>query len=86
MKIEIAEKKKVDKLVEECTETVEEVKIAKISLSEDKNKQNVVHAHCTLCCFQYLLQFSILRWYCHLFCLFSLVLKKRCSTCYVWHS
>ena len=31
-------KKLVDKLVEECTETVEEVKLAKLTLSEDKNK------------------------------------------------
>ena len=53
MKIENAEKKKVDKLVEECTETVEEVKIAKISLSEDKNKQKC--SSCTL----YIVLFSI---------------------------
>ena len=32
-------KKLVDKLVEECTETVEEVKLATITLSESKNKQ-----------------------------------------------
>ena len=31
-------KKLVDKLVEECTETAEEVKIAKMTLAEDKNK------------------------------------------------
>ena len=31
-------KELVDKLVEECTETVEEVKIAKIILAKDKNK------------------------------------------------
>ena len=31
-------KKIVDKLVEQCTETVEQVKVAKISLSEDKHK------------------------------------------------
>ena len=31
-------KKVVDKLVEECTETAEEVKIAKMTLAEDKNK------------------------------------------------
>ena len=28
----------VDKLVEECTETVEEVKLAKITLAENENK------------------------------------------------
>ena len=31
-------KKLVDKLVDECTETFEEVKLAKLTLSEDKNK------------------------------------------------
>ena len=31
-------KKLVDKLLEECTETVEEVKLAKIALAEEKNK------------------------------------------------
>ena len=39
-------KKIVDQLVEACTETVEEVKIAKISLSEDKNKHKC--SSCTL--------------------------------------
>ena len=34
MKIVSAEKK-IDKLVEECTETVKEVKLAKITLSKD---------------------------------------------------
>ena len=31
-------KKLVDKLVEECTETVEEVKIAEITSAKDENK------------------------------------------------
>ena len=39
-------KKLVDKLVEECTETVEEVKFAKITLAEDKNKHKC--SPCTL--------------------------------------
>ena len=34
----ICRKKLVDKLVEECTETVEEVKLAKITLTENENK------------------------------------------------
>ena len=37
MKIVSAEKKLVDKLVDECTETVEEVKLARISLAENVN-------------------------------------------------
>ena len=37
MKIVSAEKKIVDKLVEECIETVEEVKLAKITLAKIEN-------------------------------------------------
>ena len=47
-------KKLVDKLVEECTETVEEVKLAKITLSEDENKHKC--SSCTL----YIVLFSII--------------------------
>ena len=47
-------KKFVDKLVEECTETVKEVKLAKITLSEDENKYKC--SSCTL----YIVLFSIL--------------------------
>ena len=43
-------KKLVDKLVEECTENVEEVKLAKTSLIEPRISVNVL-AHCTLCYF-----------------------------------
>ena len=32
------EKKKVNKLVEECTENVADVKLAKVTLAEDENK------------------------------------------------
>ena len=45
-------KKSVEKLVEECTETNNEVKLAKITLSEKKISTNAVLAHCTLCYFQ----------------------------------
>ena len=37
MNIVNAEKKIVDKLVDECTETVEEVKLARITLAENEN-------------------------------------------------
>ena len=37
-------KKLVDKLVDECTETVEEVKLAKITLAEDENSHK-----CSFC-------------------------------------
>ena len=39
-------KKLVDKLIEECTENVEEVKIAKITLAEEENKHK--YSSCTL--------------------------------------
>ena len=47
-------KKLVDKPVEECTETVEEVKLAEITLAEDKNKYKC--SSCTL----YIVLFSII--------------------------
>ena len=46
-------KKLVHKLVEECTENVEEMKMVKITSAEDENKHKNkwVLAHCTLCYF-----------------------------------
>ena len=44
----------VDKLVEECTENIEEVKLAKKSLAEDQNKHKNKCSSCTL----YILLFS----------------------------
>ena len=42
-----------DKLVEECNETVDEVKLTKITLAENENKYKYILAYCTLYCFQY---------------------------------
>ena len=47
-------KKLIDKLVEECTENVEQVKLARITLIEDKNK------HKCSSCMLYIVLFSIL--------------------------
>ena len=47
-------KKKVSKLVEECTETVEEVKLAKIALAEHESRRRC--SSCTL----YIVLFSII--------------------------
>ena len=46
MKTVSVEKKLVDKLVEECIETNNEVKLAKITLAENKNKYKC--SSCTL--------------------------------------
>ena len=46
MKIVSAEKKLVDKLVDECTETVEEVKLAKITLAENESENK--YSSCTM--------------------------------------
>ena len=46
-------KKLVDKLVDECAETVEEVKLAKVTLAENENKHKC--SSCTL----YIVLFSI---------------------------
>ena len=46
-------KKLIDKLVEECIENVEEVKLAKATLAENENKHKcAVLPHCTLCYFR----------------------------------
>ena len=47
-------KKLVDKLVEQCTENVEEVKLAKITLAENESK------HKCSSCTQYIVLFSII--------------------------
>ena len=44
MNIVSAEKKLVDKLIDECTEIVEEVKLVKTTLAENENKYK-----CTSC-------------------------------------
>ena len=49
-------KKIIDKLVEECTEIVEEVKLAKITSTEDENKYKTKCSSCTL----YIVLFSII--------------------------
>ena len=40
------QKKLVDKLIDECTETIEEVKLAKITLAENENKNK--YSSCTV--------------------------------------
>ena len=39
----------VDRSVDECAETVEKAKIAKITLAENENKYNVGLVHFTVC-------------------------------------
>ena len=52
-------KKLVDKLVDEFTETVEEVKLAKITLAELKAAINVLLAQCIPCYLGYLWQLTL---------------------------
>ena len=54
-------KKLIDKLVDECTETVEELKLAKIALAK-----NIVLAQCILC---YFLHLMLVEWVLGLFIL-----------------
>ena len=46
MNIVNAEKKIVDKLIDECTETIEEVKLAKITLAENESENK--YSSCTV--------------------------------------
>ena len=50
-------KKLVDKLIEGCTENVEEVKLAKISSTKNKNKHKC--SSCILCILLFLIIFTI---------------------------
>ena len=52
-------RKLVNKLVEECTQNVEEVKLAKIIQLNMKIRINAVLAHYTLCYFQYYLRSTL---------------------------
>ena len=63
-------KKLVDKLVEECTETNSEVKLAKITLSENKNKHKP--SSWTLYIVLFSIVFTILRGNWYLFCLLQI--------------
>ena len=48
-------KKIVDKLVEECNETIDEVKLTKITIAENENENSYKHNSCTV----YIVLFSI---------------------------
>ena len=48
MKIGNLRKKLVDKLVEECTENIDEVKMAKMTLAEHENKILLYTLHCAI--------------------------------------
>ena len=53
MKTARVRKELVDKLIEECIETIEEVKLAKKKLQLSMKRDiDVVLSHCTLCYFQ----------------------------------
>ena len=57
MKIVSAERSLVDKFVEECTENVEEVKLAKITLTENEDKHKC--SSCTLYFVLFLIIFNV---------------------------
>ena len=63
-------KKLIDKLVEECTETNNGVKIAKITLAENENKHK--RSSCTLYTVLFSIIFTIKRWNWHLFSLLQI--------------
>ena len=47
-------------LIEKCTETVEEVKLAKITFAENENNYKVL-AQCVLCYFVYFSQLALVE-------------------------
>ena len=72
-------KKLVDKLTEECIENVEEVKIAKITQTEDENKHKC--SSCTLCIVLFSVIFTVNIGISSYFLYFHWYFKKRC---YLW--
>ena len=48
MKIANAEKKLVDQIIDECTETIEEAKLAKITLTENESGNKCSFVQCIL--------------------------------------
>ena len=71
-------KKLVAKLVDECTETVKELKLAKITLAKVENSYKC--SSCSVYCVILDIFYNCL-WNRCLFCLFALVFKKKSSTC-----
>ena len=53
------EKKLVDQIIDECTETVEEVKIAKINLAKNENENSCKCISCTVYIMLLLIFFKI---------------------------
>ena len=70
-------KKLVDKLVAECTETVEKVKIAKITLAENGNKYKC--SSCTLYIVLMIVVFRICAGICTYFNYYNWILVKNVS-------
>ena len=76
-------KKLVDKLVDECAETVEEVKLAKITLAKNENKYKC--NSCTLYIVLFSILFTINIGIGAYFVYFHWYLKKGCYSCWVWY-
>ena len=72
-------KKLVDKLTQECTENVEEGKLAKITSAEDENKYKC--SSCTLYIILILILFTINVGIGTYFVYFHWFLKKKCCSC-----
>ena len=81
MKI-VSTKRKVNKLVDECTKTVEKVKLAKITLAENKNSYKC--SSCTVYIVLFWIFFTInIGGIGDYFVYFYWYLKKRCYSCWL---
>ena len=74
----------VDKLVEECAETVEEMKLTKVTSAENESVGKC--SSCTLCIVLFSIIFTVNIGIATYFAYSHWWLKKRCSTCWVWYS
>ena len=79
MKIVNAEKKLVDKLIDECTETIEEVKLAKITLAENESENK--YSSCTVYIVLMIVVFTIFTGITIYFIYYYLYLIKNNISC-----
>ena len=84
MKIVNAEKKLVDKLVDECTETIEEVKLAKITIAENESENK--YSSYTVYIVLMIVVFTIFTRITTYFVYYNWSLIKKCFLHKIWYS
>ena len=87
MTIVNAEKRLVDKLIHECTETIEEVKLAKITFAKNENKYSSSTVHIvlmiviftifTLTCYIYIVIYICIYIYIYIYIYYIFITRNK---------